>query len=152
MRTVAAQFVVIVCAVTTVLSDAVPATAAGKHIVCNFKASITDKSGQVPVTRSLDFFLDDTHSKLTSEGGQLPEGMILAVRTTSYSDTEIHADINVGPPSGGPFFFGRVTDGEVAFVINRVSGIAIYATKYLPNGAEVGIGPCGEVAPPRAKF
>jgi hypothetical protein len=149
MRTLAAQFVVVVSAV---LSGAVPAAAAGKHIVCNFKASITDKSGQVPVTRSLKFFLDDTHSQLTSEGGELPEGMMLDVRTTSYSDAEIHADINVGPLSGGPFFFGRVTDGEVAFVINRVSGIAVYATKYLPDGAEVGMGPCHEVAPPSAKF
>jgi hypothetical protein len=149
MRTLAAQFFMVV---SVVLSGAVPAAATGKHIVCNFKASITDKSGQVPVTRSLKFFLDDTHSQLMSEGGELPEGMILAVHTTSYSDTEIHADINVGPISGGPFFFGRVTDGEVAFVINRVSGIAAYGTKYLPDGAEAGVGPCHEVGAPGAKF
>jgi hypothetical protein len=109
MRTLGAQFVMVVSAV---LSGAIPAAAAGKHIVCDFKASITDKGGQVPVARALKFFLDDTHSQLISEGGELPEGMTLAVRTISYSDTEIQADINVGPISGGPFFFGRVTDGE----------------------------------------
>ncbi len=147
MRMIAAQFVVVFAVL-----NALPVAAAGKHIICNFKASISDKGGQVPVTRSLKFFLDDTHSQLMSEGGELPEGMILVVRTTSYSDTEIRADINVGPVSGGPFFFGHVTDGEVAFVINRVSGIAGYGTKFLPNGAEVGLGPCSEVAPPRAKF
>jgi hypothetical protein len=130
-----------------------PVSAKGKHISCQFKASLRDgDGGEERIKRTLNFYLDDTHSQLMSEGGELPEGMILVVRTTSYSDTEIRADINVGPVSGGPFFFGHVTDGEVAFVINRVSGIAGYGTKFLPNGAEVGLGPCSEVAPPRAKF
>ncbi len=135
------------------LAGFAPASAAGKHIVCRFTAAVNNgtKGGNTSVERTLNFYLDDTHSQLVSEGGELPDGTMLWVRTKTYSDTQIDAEISTGVVDG-PMFFGQVTDGYPAFRINRVTGVAAYAANLLPHGAEAGMGPCSEIAPPRSKF
>jgi len=127
--------------------------AAGKHIVCQFTANINNGTGggDTSIDRALKFYLDDTHAQLVSEGGDLPEGTMLFVRTETYSDMQIDAEISTGVVDGMRFF-GQVTDGHVAFRINRVTGVAAYAARLLPRGAEAGMGTCREVAPPRSKF
>lgn len=135
------------------LATATPASAKGRHISCQFSGSINRgiKGDNASVDRTLNFFLDDTHSQLVGEGGDLPQGTILFVRTKTYSDTQIDAEISTGVVDGSTFF-GQITDGPVVLRINRVAGSAVYAARLLPHGAEVAMGPCHEVAEPAARF
>jgi hypothetical protein len=130
------------------------ASAKGKHISCPLSGNINDgtKGGDTPFEHTLNFYLDDTHAKLIGEGGDIPEGTMLNVRTTTYSDTNIEADISTGPIGDSMMFFGKVTDGHVALQINRVSGVTAVGARLLPRGAELAMGPCHEIAPPPAKF
>jgi hypothetical protein len=131
-----------------------PASAKGKHISCHLSGNINDgtKGGDTPIERTLNFYLDDTHAKLVGEGGDWSKETNLNVRTTTYSDAEIEAEIDTGLISDGMMFFGRVTNGRAAFAISRVTGNAAYMVKLLPRGAEGGVGPCREIAGPPAKF
>lgn len=109
----------------------------------------------------MNFYLDDTHSQLFSESGNTVErtpdlGLVetgLNVRTVTYSDTQINAEISTGMLGiDSMMFFGRVSESRASLTINRVAGTAAYGVKLLPRGAEVCIGSCHEVAPPPANF
>jgi hypothetical protein len=150
----------VLCGIALLALD-VPALAAGKHIICPFVGSINDgqPGHNARVERTMNFYLDDTHSTLVGEGGDtlvgrgsvLAHGTTLNVSTKSYSDTWIDAEVDTGPPDG--MFFGQfAVGGNAGLGINRVTGIAAYAVKLLPKGAETGVATCHEVAAPAAKF
>jgi hypothetical protein len=123
------------------------ACAAGRHIACHFSANINNggKGGDTSVDRALKFYLDDTHAQLVSDGGDLPNGTMLFVRTKTYSDKLIDAEISTGTVNSngiGVMFFGHVTNGRAILSINRVTGMAAYTADLLPRGSEVGKGVC----------
>lgn len=148
-------FVVCLCGLAS-LTVSSRASATGKHISCEFKASVNDgKGGHTSIQRTMNFYLDDTHSQLVGEGTDWAEDATLNVRTVTYSDTQIEAEISTGMTGAvadGMLFFGHVSESRASLTINRVAGTAAYGAKLLPRGAEVGIGSCHEVAPPPAKF
>jgi hypothetical protein len=134
-------------AALVLLAGLAPVCAAGKHVTCQFSANIKNGAdGAISsVHRVLRFYLDDAHAQLVGEGGDLPAGMVLFVRTKDYSDKQIDAEIYTGNANSGGIgmmFFGRVTDGHVALTINRVTGIADYVANLLPRGSETGTGAC----------
>jgi hypothetical protein len=138
------------------LAGVAPACAAGKHVACEFSANINNaaKGGISSIDRVLRFYLDDSHAQLVGEGGNLPAGVVLFVRTKTYSDKQIDAEIYTGNANSsgvGIMFFGQVTNGHVALTINRVTGIAVYVADFLPRGSETGKGPCHEASPQRSK-
>ncbi len=140
----------VLCGVALLAIMASSALAEGKHITCPFTGSISDGTHHTQVNRTMSFYLDDTHATLVGEGGDVAQGTSLTVHTKSYSDTWIDADISTGMPSD-VFFFGQVMNGGAGIGINRVTGVAAYALKILPHGAETGVATCHEVAPPAAK-
>lgn len=135
------------------LATTSPASAKGKHISCQFKVVINNgtKGGDTSTERTMNFYLDDTHAQLVGEGGDFARMTNLNVRTTTYSDTEIDAEVTTGMENG-MMFFGEVIENHVDLKINRVTGVAAYGVRLLPRGAELGMGPCREIAPPGAKF
>lgn len=134
------------CAALLSLAGAAPARPAAKHVACHFSAIITGAKGDTSsIERSLRFYFDDSHAQLVGEGGDLPAGTVLFVRTKAYSDKQIEAEIYTGNANSGGvgvMFFGHVTNGHVALTINRVTGTADYVANLLPRGSETGKGLC----------
>jgi hypothetical protein len=129
------------------LAGVAPACAAGKHVACEFSANINNaaKGGISSIDRVLRFYLDDSHRQLVGEGGNLPAGVLLFVRTKTYSDKQIDAEIYTGNANSsgvGMMFFGQVTNGHVPLTIDRVTGDAVYVADFLPRGSETGKGRC----------
>ena len=58
------------------------------------------------VQRTLNFYLDETHSELSAEGTDDKNESLTVHRTQVYSDTEIWAEIETGP-GAVTMFFGR---------------------------------------------
>lgn len=124
---------------------AIPAYAAtGKHIECRLEGVIKLQNGDHKDTsHTLNFYLDDANAKIVSESE-------VTVKTVSYSDTKIDAEIQDNSVAGGTLF-GDPLIGTASLVINRVSGTVALGGR-LANGADVEQGTCETVSAPKAKF
>ena len=138
------------CVIAFTVVYVTSAVASGHHISCQFKGSSEQQSQKLAVNRTLFFYLDDTGLQLVPEnGGAFP----VFARTTLYSDTEIQAEISDVTLAGSNFsLFGILLASPANLRIERTSGVASIAAKFLPTGAEFDGGTCQEVTPPPTKF
>jgi hypothetical protein len=114
--------------------------AADQHIACSFTGSsclVCDRSDDSSNDRALSFFLDDTNEQLVPEGAS-----VASAHTTSYSDTEIKADIEINSLP-----IARKTQ----ITVMRTKGIAVISASLPPSGVDLETGECHEVAAPPAQ-
>ncbi len=112
--------------------------AADQHIACNFSLPATAATrSDNKAMQSLTFFLDDANKQLVAE-----RGPVVSARTTSYSDTEVRADIKIN----------SLPANEAAQItINRGQGTAVITVLLLPAGIDIETGDCHEVAAPQTQ-
>jgi hypothetical protein len=113
---------------------------ADQHLACSFTGSsclVCDRSDDSSNERALSFFLDDDNKQL------VPEGVSVALaRTTSYSETEVKADIEIK---------SLPASRKTQITITRTKGIAVISASLLPSGVDFETGECHEVAAPPAQ-
>jgi hypothetical protein len=122
-----------------VLTTCSVAQAADQHIVCSFSGTACNgcERKDDKATRTLTFFLDDANKQLVAEGGP-----VTSARTTSYSDTEVRAEIQIN---------SLPANGAAQIAINRAQGTAVFSALLLPAGVDIETGDCHEVAGPQTQ-
>jgi hypothetical protein len=114
------------------------ALAADQHIACNFSLPATAAiRSDDRAMQTLPFFLDDANKQLVAEGGP-----VVSARTTSYSDTEVRADIKID---------SLPANAAAQIAINRGQGTAVITVLLLPAGIDIQTGDCHEVAAPQTQ-
>ena len=112
--------------------------AADPHIACNFSLPATAAiRSDDRAMQTLPFFLDDANKQLVAEGGP-----VVSARTTSYSDTEVRADIKID---------SLPANAAAQIAINRGQGTAVITVLLLPAGIDIQTGDCHEVAAPQTQ-
>lgn len=141
-------YVVVGAAIVSAIGS--PALASGHHISCKLNGVVEQKNVQQKITRTLNFYLDDTGEKLVSDKGG---DFSLSVRTTFYSDTAIKAEISDGGfMPENVFLFGSVLKPPALFSLDRTNGGALIVAGLAPAGADVEFGNCLEIVTPPTKF
>jgi len=137
------------CNVIIVMTVSSPALASGHHISCQLNGGVQQKTDKHQVSRTLNFYLDDTGETLVPENGGI------SARTTLYADTEIKAEISdISLGGGNLFLFGAVIMPPALLQIDRKNGSATIMAKLAPAGAgaDVEVGACQEISPAPTKF
>ncbi len=141
MKSLLAAAVAAACA----YACAAPAEAQGQHLECamNFSASQFNET-PADTHRTLGFYLDDAAKKIVADSPSL------SLETTSYSDSQVQANVSDPPPKNGVSLFGYLIDGKTQILIVRKPASAILFGSLLPSGAIVGKGDCQQVDSPPA--
>jgi hypothetical protein len=135
-------------------------SAKGTHIRCAIDGSLSELSATAKVHRhfnlDLAFYLDDTNEQLINEtefkAGEDPLGADLTVlKTTLYSDTEIHADAISNAAADIQREIAKRAGLVTYVIIDRIHG-RISMAGGGKGRAWTGMGSCYAVTSPLTKF